>query len=170
MQSAVADRRWSSGRRWLRVLVMPMAILGAGLWIMQQQKTASQGDLVRVRVQVQDMIERTLRTDACGPMIDATDPLIRESVEARVRGAVRGAADSSRVVVVVESGDQSGQGTSATHTAFAGVCGGEPVGIAVIAPRASGIPSVVSVFDLGAQARTRWQAECDVAASTLPAP
>ncbi|MFM7479979.1 MAG: hypothetical protein ACKO4V_02465 [Planctomycetota bacterium] len=170
MRSAVADGRWSSGRRWLRVLVMPMAILGAGLWIMQQQQTASKGDSVRVRVQVQDMMERVLRTDSCGPMIDATDPLIRESVVARVRGAVRGAEESARVVVVVESGDQSGQGTSATHTAFAGVCGGEPVGIAVTAPRGVGIAAVVSVFDLGAQARTRWQAECDMAASTLPAP
>lgn len=147
-----------------------MAILGAGLWIMQQQQTASQGDAVRVRVQVQDMMERTLRTGSCGPMLDATDPLIRESVAARVRGAVRGAGGLARVLVVVEIGDQSGQGTSATHTAIAGVCGGEPVGIAVLAPRGSGMASVVSVFDVGAQARVRWHRECEIAAGTLPAP
>lgn len=170
MRRAGTDGHWSSGRRWLRVLLMPMVILGAGLWILQQQQTAMQSDAVRVRVQVVDLMERTLRTDSCGPMIDATDPMLRESVSARIRGAVRGADGSARVVVVVESGDQSGQGTSATHTAFAGMCGSDPVGIAVVVPRGSGIASIVSVFDLGGQARGRWQAECDIAASTLPSP
>jgi len=170
MRMASADERWSSGRRWLRVLLMPIVVLGAGLWIMQQQQTALQSDAVRVKVQVQDLMERMLHSSSGGPMIDATDPLIRESVTSRIRGALRGASESARVLVIVERGDQSGQGTSATHTAFAGICEGEPIGIAVTMPRGSGTASVVSVFDIGADARARWQAECEIAAGTLPAP
>lgn len=170
MRSAVTDARWSGGRRWLRVLVMPMAMLGAGLWIMQQQQTASQGDVMRVQVQVREMMERTLRTDSCGPMVDATDPLLRETVTARVRQSVRSTDETARLMVLVEIGDQSGQGTSATHTALAGPCGGEPIGIAVQVPRGSGMASVVSVFELGPPARARWQSACEIAATTLPRP
>jgi predicted methyltransferase MtxX (methanogen marker protein 4) len=170
MRIASADERWSSGRRWLRVLLMPTVLLGAGLWIIQQQQTASQSDAFRVKVQVQDLMERMLHSGSGGPMIDATDPLMRGSVATRIRGALRGASESSRVMVLVEAGDQSGQVTFATHTALAGICESEPIGIAVTMPRGSGIASVVSVFDLGADARARWQAECEIAAGTLPTP
>lgn len=157
-------------RRWARVLVMPLAILAAGLWIMQHQRDASRADAVRVRVEVQDMIERALRTGDCGPVLEATDPLLRSSVAARVLqlGAGAPVQEGARVVVRVVDGDALGLGTPATHTAVAGVCGGTPVGLAVVVARGEGSAAVVGVFEPDAQAAALWRAECEVAASTVP--
>ena len=135
--------RWRS----VRLIVMPLIIVGAGLWISSAQSRSANLETDRVRILLTQLLEESARGPAqLSNALQGSDPVVIEEFRLRLQRAA-GASKSKAALVIVQPGDfGAGALGSATHTALACYKDSERVAVRVIAISGDSQVKLVGVF------------------------
>jgi|GEM_PF-1260757 len=128
---------------------MPIVIVGVALWLTSLQSRAVEGESIRVRlllIQLLEEVARDPQSQLQMQMLQGSDPILCEELRMRLRAEVT-RMPSAVPLVDVRVGDFGvGSVGGATHTALASYLGAKAIAVRVIATPKDGRMQIVGVF------------------------
>ncbi len=126
---------------------MPIVIVGVALWLTSLQSRAVEGESIRVRLLLIQLLEEVARDPQSQlQMLQGSDPILCEELRMRLRAEVA-RMPSAVPLVDVRVGDFGvGSVGGATHTALASYLGAKAIAVRVIATPKDGRMQIVGVF------------------------
>lgn len=138
---------WIARWRGSRLVIMPLVILGVGLWIASVQGRSATVDSERVRIFLIQVLEETARDpQSTTHSLDASDSIIAEEFRSRMRGAASQLTMPAPLVEVRVGDFGVGTAGTATHTALACYRGGRGIAVRVIATPGESQIRIIGVF------------------------
>ena len=138
---------WIARWRGCRLIVMPLVVIGVGIWLslIEGKSSAIESDRVRVFL-IQVLEENALDAQASLKALDASEPIAAAEFRSRIRHSAS-ALISATPLIEVKVGDFGvGALGNATHTALACYRGGAPIAVRVISIPAENRIKIVGVF------------------------
>ncbi len=140
-------RTWISRWRGMRLIIMPVVILGVGFWISSVQSRTAEHESDRVQLFLRQVLEESARDPAqFSNALSASDPLLVEEFRGRLQRAVRESRHHVPRVVVRVGDFGAGAAGSATHTAIACYEDGTQIAVRVVATPGDSQLRLVGVF------------------------
>ncbi len=149
LMSAMLNQPRNLIARWrgMRLIVMPIIILGAGLWISSMQSKIVEDQSDRVRLVLMQIVEASAADPAhVLNSLKGSDPVVVDELRRRIMGAAAQSTQKAPLVVVRVGDFGAGAVGSATHTALACYQDSVRIGVRAIARADNPQVQIVGVF------------------------